>query len=70
MDEHTPMYCNVKGCKDEATRWFEWPTAKDETFYLCSHHQTVMSPEDDVVQILNPDTGELQTLELAGYACS
>ena len=64
MDKHTPVHCTIRGCQDEATRRFEWASAKDGTFYLCSDHQTVLSPEDDMVHVLKPDTGELQTLEL------
>lgn len=75
--KHKSVKCNIKGCKEEAIRWF--PTAEisgdfdmklKHTFYLCDTHKEMLSPEDDTVKFLNPETGKLREIELGVYSCS
>lgn len=72
---HVPAYCMIDGCKEEATRWYDttgtpFQGVPHNTFYLCGDHASEMSPEDDVVQILDMETGAEKEVELAVYSCS
>jgi hypothetical protein len=76
-NQHEATYCNIKGCKDEATRWLDVagiPGLKmpDDTFYLCEQHQSALSPEDEVVRFPVVKHGEMhiEDIELAVYSCS
>ena len=74
--KHKAIKCNVKGCKAEAVRWFatkelsgDFDMKHKDTFYLCDNHQSQLSPEDDTIQFLNPETGKIRYIELAVYSC-
>lgn len=75
--KHKSIKCNIKGCKEEATRWFGTNTLSGDfnmkgvhTFYLCDNHNGYLSPEDDCIKFLNPETGKIRTIETAVYSCS
>ncbi len=75
--KHNAIKCEVKGCKDEATRWFstdelsgDFDMKLHDTFYLCDYHAGIMSAEDDAIPFLNPETGKLRFVELAVYSCN
>jgi len=77
-EKHQPLRCDVKACIQEATRWIDTEDLSGDfdikdpfhTFYLCEHHAAEISPDDDVIRFLNPETGKLRTIELAVYACN
>ena len=66
--KHKIKRCNIRKCKDEATRWIgNWPTI-GKTFYFCSEHAERVSPDDSEVHLLSGN--HLITYELAVYSCS
>lgn len=65
---HTPAFCSVPGCDEEAWRWFEYEGVPDGTFYLCDEHREILSPADHVVRVLTP-AGVPVERELAVYGC-
>lgn len=76
MVKHKIIKCDVRDCYDEATRWIETKELSGDfdmkgkhTFYICEEHQTTLSPEDDVIKFLNPETGRIRTVEVAVYSC-
>ena len=76
MTRHKSIKCQIKGCKQNATRWFEtkklsgdFDMKSHDTFYLCTEHASQLSPTDEVVLFLNPETGKLRQIELAIYEC-
>ncbi len=76
--KHKVIKCNVKGCKQEATRWFDTAQVSGDfdmkfkdTFYLCLEHAEKISMGDDTyAYFLNPETGKMRQIELAVYSCS
>lgn len=76
-NKHYGIQCNIKGCKEEATKWFstdelsgDFDMKLKDTFYLCSDHNGMLSEEGDNIMFLNPETGKLRFIELGEYACS
>lgn len=74
--KHKIIKCNIKACKEHATRWMDtalmsgdFDCSHRSTFYLCEHHASTLSPEDDIYTYLNPETGKIRQIELAVYSC-
>lgn len=68
MAKHTPEYCNVRDCKEEAEKWIGIDI---KTFYLCAGHCEVLQDEaGDFIQILNPISGRITEHEIAEYSCN
>ncbi len=74
---HQHVKCNIRGCKEEASRWFDtaelsgdFDMKARDTFYLCDDHAERIAPDDEAIEFLNPETGRLRRIELAVYACS
>lgn len=63
---HKSINCNIKDCKESATRWF----STYDTFYLCENHAGELSPDDEQIQLLNLTDGTINYTELAVYSCS
>lgn len=57
---HTPVYCQIARCKNEATRWIEDDTKPNGTFYFCLEHKKTAKAEEE---------GELNGFETAVYQC-
>lgn len=75
--EHKAINCDITNCKNEAVRWFdtknisgEFDMKAKDTFYLCEGHSEELSPEDEYITFLNPETGTIKKIELAVYSCS
>ncbi len=77
MTKHIKIKCDVKGCKEEAVRWIstdelsgDFDMKGKRTFYLCDEHKDKLSPEDDYINFLNPETGKIRSIEMGIYSCS
>lgn len=76
--EHEDAYCSISQCQEYATRFIcskkeDAPVLgikPHETFYLCDEHAEMLSPEDDHVVFIHPNTRELIQRELGVYACA
>jgi hypothetical protein len=77
---HNSAFCNVKGCEEEATKWFEITPAMaksfngtnlTDTFYLCPDHYDQLVDDNEEINLLNPATGEIFAgIEIAEYSCA
>lgn len=68
QDEHIAVRCMRKGCKNEATRWYEDEWGEKGTFYVCLSHRDVARAEEDGFGMIKNNQDKL--VELAVYACS
>lgn len=71
--KHTPAFCSVRDCKDEAEYYIDASGLTQigpSTFYLCpAHMKTVLSDETGDYHHIHFGTGEISDHEICGYSC-
>lgn len=60
---HTPIYCQIPKCEEEATRWYHDPKYPNLTFYFCLEHPETEEDEE----IKTNSKGE--NVEVAVFQC-
>jgi hypothetical protein len=74
--EHVPSYCQINGCKDEASWWIpvddmftETPLGEGDakgTFYICSNHYGQVQNENGNYTHIRVDTGKIYDVTIGG----
>lgn len=64
---HVAKMCEVQGCENEASRWYEEPKSADHTQrYVCTDHPFAERAETKGTI----ENSEGKTVDFAAYACS
>jgi hypothetical protein len=74
MTRHIDQVCDIKDCRNNAEYWIDSNvlgiSMSQDTFYLCDDHMTTLSEDGETIKQINPETLDVDEIEIASYACS